>query len=125
MFSVDVVPLVVAGFGVTVRPCGAPLTVKFTALMKLLRASVTVALPLPPCGTVSAVGSTAIEKLGVVELNVAMVFGWPAATVTLQVVAAPEQPPDHPAKALPAAAAAVSVTVVPEVNVVDDMSTRS
>ncbi len=45
-----------------------------------------------------------------------MMFGWPAADVTLQVVAVPEQPPDHPVKRLPAAGAAVSVTAVPEGN---------
>ena len=63
MFRVDVddVPLMLAGFGVTVRPCGAPLTARFTALTKLLRASVTVAVPFPPCGTLTAVGAIAIE----------------------------------------------------------------
>ena len=45
-----------------------------------------------------------------------MMFAWPAADVTLQVVAVPEQPPDHPVKRLPTAAAAVSVTAVPEAN---------
>ena len=58
------------------------------------------------------------RKLGVVELKVAMMLAWPAAEVTLQVVAVPVQPPDHPTKALPWAAAAVSVTAVPEGNVV-------
>ena len=48
-----------------------------------------------------------------------MMFGWPAADVTLQVVAVPEQPPDHPVKRLPSAGAAVSVTAVPEGNVAE------
>jgi hypothetical protein len=45
-----------------------------------------------------------------------MMLDWPAADVTVQVAAVPEQPPDHPANTLPAAGAALSVTVVPDGN---------
>ena len=112
MFSEDVVPVMLVGFGVTVRPCGAPVAARFTAPAKpLLRTSVTVAVPLVPCATVAVVGATVIEKLGAVELKVAIVAAAP--DVRLQVVVVPEHPPDQPAKTLPDAGVAVSVTAVP------------
>jgi hypothetical protein len=51
------------------------------------------------------------------ELKLATTTARPAADVTLQVVDVPEHPPDQPTKVLPVAGTAVSVTVVPEMNV--------
>src|ERR1700689_250548 len=114
MFSVVVVPATLAGFGVTVRPVGTPPIAMFTAPAKpLVRVSVIVDAPLPPCATLTLGADTDIEKLGVVELNVATMFVFSAAAVTTQVVLAPEQAPDQPAKALPVAAAAGNGTLVP------------
>ena len=114
MFNVAVVPATLDGFAVTVSPLGAPPIARFTAPAKpLLRTSVIVAEPFPPCAMLTLLADNDIEKLGVVELNVATTFVDAAAAVTTHDAFAPEQAPDQPPKTLPAAAAAVSVTLVP------------
>ena len=102
----------------TVRPVGAPVTATFTAPVKpLVRVRVSVALPVVPCCTLTAFDDNAMVKPGVVELNVASTLtGVLPDGVTVQVVAVPVQAPSQPAKALPALAAAVSVTFVPGMN---------
>ena len=55
-----------AGFGVTVSPAGAPETARFTAPANpFARAMVTVELPDAPCAKLNDVGERLIEKLGV------------------------------------------------------------
>ena len=112
----DASPVTVAGFGVTVRPLGAPLTARFTAPVKLLRAMATFAVALPPCATLTIGVVTARAALAAVELKVAVTTVALFGIVTVHVEVVPVQPPDQPANTLPAAGAAMSVTAVPSAN---------
>src|SRR4029079_10692270 len=110
--SVATSPLALAGLGVTVRPAGAPLTAKFTGPVNpFTRVMLMAAVCVLPCGTVSEAGAMATEKLGSVELKVAVTWLLPPTVgVNVHVVAPLTQPPDQPAKVLLLPGVWVSVT---------------
>src|SRR4051812_39164646 len=115
MASVDVAPLTLAGVGVTVSPCGAPVTARSTAPVKpLARVTVTVAEPaVPPAATDTVVGARASEKLPAgAAANVAVTL-CAALSVTAHVGVVFVQAPLQPVNVLPFVGAAVSVTAVP------------
>ena len=59
--------MTLAGFGVTLRPAGTPLTARLTGPLKpLTRVMPTVAVALPPCSTLTTEGVTAMEYSGAV-----------------------------------------------------------
>jgi len=111
--SVDVVPVTLAGFGVTVRPLAA-LTARFTGSANpLILESVRVALALaPPACTLTGTGETDSAIAGSVELNVAVMVLPKSFGVNVQVSAVPVHKPAQLVNALPAAGAAVSVICV-------------
>ena len=105
----SVAPVNVAGLNATVIPAGAPVLVRATSAVKLVRVSVTVEVPLAPAWIDTVAGATASEMLPAA-----------AVTVTVSVVVAFDTPVPAPVNVigyLPAATAAPTVTVTVEVNV--------
>lgn len=116
MVNVADAPVMLAGFGVIVRPGGTPAKTRFTTpLNPPARAIFTVAVVLLPCGVLIEVGAKASEKLGAVNVAVTLLeLGPDTGTdgVNVHVVVLATQAPDQPAKVLPAAGVAVSVNGV-------------
>ena len=110
-------PVTLTGFGVTVRPLGAPDVATATNPVKFVRVRVTVDAPVAvaPACTVTAAGESAIVKLdaAAVVLNVAVTL-CAALSVTAHVPVAFVHAPLQPANVLPVAGVAVSVTTVPD-----------
>ena len=117
MVSVDVVPVTLVGFAVTVNPLGALIDRATGLAYPLVRVTVAVAVALLPCCTLTVVGETANAIPGVVVLNVADTLPeTPKVGVNVQVSPVPVHAPAQLAKALPAAGVADKVSDVPTGN---------
>ena len=74
--SVEVLPVAVVGERVAVTPVGAPVTVRPTSPVKLVRVMLTVLVPLAPCATDNVAGVNARPKVPPVIVSV---YGAPTA----------------------------------------------
>lgn len=107
-----VLPVILAGTAAIVRPFGKPAAVMLTApAYPFTRVIDAVAVEVPPCATLTVVG-TPSEKLCAVLVKVAVTVGVDV-TTSVHVVPGPEQAPAQPPNTLEAPGVAVNVTLVP------------
>jgi len=114
--NVDVVPAILAGFGVTVRPLGAFTETATGSVKPLILVSVSVAVVLDPACTLTGDGETDRPIAGAVEVKVAVTVLPKSFGVKVQVGVVPvHSGPAQLVNALPDAGVAVRV-ICPKLN---------